>query len=36
MLRKMDYRRDKVKVLERWLVQWDAKNYPRTKAEISE
>ncbi|MDM7998047.1 MAG: rhodanese-like domain-containing protein [Acidobacteriota bacterium] len=36
MLRKMDYRRDKVKVLEGGLVQWDAKNYPMIKTEIPE
>lgn len=36
MLRKMDYRRDKVKVLEGGLVQWDARNYPMIKTEIPE
>lgn len=36
MLRKMDYRRDKVKILEGGLVQWDAKNYPMIKTEIPE
>ncbi|MBN1570202.1 MAG: rhodanese-like domain-containing protein [Acidobacteria bacterium] len=36
MLWKMDYRRDRVKVLEGGLVQWDAKNYPMIKTEIPE
>jgi rhodanese-related sulfurtransferase len=36
ILRGMDYRRDRVKVLEGGLVQWDAKGYPMIKQEIPE
>jgi rhodanese-related sulfurtransferase len=33
ILRKMDYRRDRIKVLEGGLIQWDAKGYPMFKKE---
>lgn len=36
ILRNMDYRRDRVKVLEGGLIQWDAKGYPMIKQEIPE
>jgi hypothetical protein len=36
ILRSMDYRRDKVKVLEGGLIQWDAKGYPMIKNEVPE
>jgi rhodanese-related sulfurtransferase len=36
MLRKMNYRRDQVKVLEGGLVKWDEKKYPMIKTEIPE
>lgn len=34
LLRRMDYRRDRVKVLEGGFIQWDAKGYPAFKKEI--
>ena len=34
LLRGMDYRRDRVKVLEGGFIQWDAKGYPAFKKEI--
>jgi rhodanese-related sulfurtransferase len=36
ILRNMDYRRDRVKVLEGGLIQWDAKGYPMIKQVIPE
>ena len=36
LLRKMDYRRDRVKVLEGGLIKWDEKGYPMFKQEIPE
>ena len=36
ILRKMDYRRDRVKVLEGGLVKWDEKGYPIFKQELPE
>jgi rhodanese-related sulfurtransferase len=31
ILRRMDYRRDRIKVLDGGLIQWDAKGYPMFK-----
>lgn len=36
ILRQMDYRRDKVKVLEGGMVKWDEAGYPMIKTEIPE
>jgi rhodanese-related sulfurtransferase len=36
ILRRMDYRRDKVKVLEGGLVKWDEAGYPMIKTEVPE
>jgi rhodanese-related sulfurtransferase len=36
ILRAMDYRRDRIKVLEGGLIQWDAKGYPMIKQPIPE
>ena len=36
ILRKMDYRRDRVKVLEGGLIKWDEKGYPMFKQKIPE
>jgi|WetSurMetagenome_2_1015567.scaffolds.fasta_scaffold36999_1 rhodanese-related sulfurtransferase len=36
LLRKLDYRRDRVKVLEGGLIKWDEKGYPMFKQEIPE
>jgi rhodanese-related sulfurtransferase len=33
LLKRMDYRRDSVKVLEGGFIQWDAKGYPTFKKE---
>jgi rhodanese-related sulfurtransferase len=36
MLRQMDYRRDKIKVLEGGMAKWDEAGYPMIKTEIPE
>ncbi len=36
MLRQMDYRRDKVKVLEGGMAKWDDAGYPMIKTEVPE
>jgi len=36
ILRQMDYRRDKVKVLEGGMVKWDEAGYPMIKTEVPE
>ena len=36
MLRQMDYRRDKVKVLEGGMAKWDEAGYPMIKTEVPE
>jgi len=36
LLRRMDYRRDNVKVLEGGLIKWDEKGYPVFKQEVPE
>jgi rhodanese-related sulfurtransferase len=36
ILRQMDYRRDKVKVLEGGMIKWDEAGYPMIKTEVPE
>ena len=36
MLRQMDYRRDKIKVLEGGMAKWDEAGYPMIKTEVPE
>jgi rhodanese-related sulfurtransferase len=36
MLRQMDYRRDKVKVLEGGMIKWDEAGYPMLKTKVPE
>jgi rhodanese-related sulfurtransferase len=36
MLRQMDYRRDKVQVLEGGMIKWDEAGYPMIKTEVPE
>jgi rhodanese-related sulfurtransferase len=36
MLRQMDYRRDKIKILEGGMIKWDEAGYPMIKTEVPE